>query len=334
MAGYISEVNVYGAQAGGDFVEIAFPSGTDVSGYEVYAYRADGTIYSGPFSLGSIQSTQNGEDIYVVDADHGFSASYDSSIALIDDSGNVVQFISDDNHETTATEGPAAGQTSEGVGRFSGSETTQSSNGGQSYYNAPATKGSIACFAEGTLIETSKGLQPVEALRAGDLVQTYDQGLQPLMWTGMTTGGAEEKVLIRAGCLGHRQPKHDLLLSAQHRILVGEAGQLGTQFDRPSIVSAKALTALPGISMMRATPDDRWYHIACASHAIVLSNGLATETLLIGPMVRSGRYGRSLTACFGEVIALDGYTNGPPARPILRVGVTRRFIAQEILQAA
>ncbi len=334
MAGYISEINVYGAQAGGDFVELAFPAGTDVSGYQVYAYKSDGTIYSGPFGLGSVQSTQNGEDVYVVDSGDGFSASFDSGIALVDGSGNVVQFISDDRYDVTATEGPAAGQTADGVGRFSSSETTQSSDGGHTYYNAPATKGSVACFLAGTLVDTPTGPRAIGELVAGDLVVTLDQGVQPLIWTGMSYGGVREKVVIQPDSLGPGLPRTGLSVSAQHRVLVGQHGQLETLFDTPQIVAAKALCALPGISLSTADATDKWHHITCARHAIVMSNGLAAESLLVGPMVRSGRYGRSLNACFPDADAIEGYLNGPPAHAILRVGVARKHINRGMRQAA
>ena len=48
MSVYLSEINVFGATADGDFVEIVAPAGADLSGYEVYVYLTDGTIKSGP----------------------------------------------------------------------------------------------------------------------------------------------------------------------------------------------------------------------------------------------------------------------------------------------
>ncbi len=51
MPGYFSEVKY--STTNFDFVEIAVPTGTNISAYSMYIYKPDGSIESGPLSLGS-----------------------------------------------------------------------------------------------------------------------------------------------------------------------------------------------------------------------------------------------------------------------------------------
>jgi hypothetical protein len=57
--------------------------------------------------------------------------------------------------------------------------------------NAVVTFNSIPCFVAGTLIRTEHGETPVEDIKAGDLVFTHDDGLQPIRWVGRRTVSAE-----------------------------------------------------------------------------------------------------------------------------------------------
>ena len=93
MPGYFSEVAYHGNNAA-DFIEIALPKGTDVSGYTVQVYDTGGNLQE-TLTLGSIQQTVDQKDVYLVDSGtSGFAGIKSSdSVALIDDLGNVVQFV-------------------------------------------------------------------------------------------------------------------------------------------------------------------------------------------------------------------------------------------------
>lgn len=79
----------------------------------------------------------------------------------------------------------------------------------------------FVCFVAGTLIETEGGFIPVEALKAGDLVVTRDNGLQPIRWIGSVRLNAARlqaqpklrAIRIKAGVLGPNTPSSDLLVS-------------------------------------------------------------------------------------------------------------------------
>lgn len=81
------------------------------------------------------------------------------------------------------------------------------------------------------MIDTPDGPRAVETLCVGDLVNTVDHGPQAIRWVRSgdhPLGGAtveDKPVLIKAGALGAGRPAQDLILSPQHRILVGRADQ-------------------------------------------------------------------------------------------------------------
>lgn len=94
---------------------------------------------------------------------------------------------------------------------------------------------------------------------------------------------AEEKpVLIAAGALGDGRPTSDLVVSPQHRVLVGGHAQLQDWFRSEAFVPAKSLTNLPGIRHMKGKKTITWFHFACDRHEVVFANGCLSESLLFG----------------------------------------------------
>lgn len=337
MTGYISEYDHYGNSP--EFIELAFPAGTDISAYTVAIYGADGHVdHTVSLSSLTLQSTVQGTDVYVIDATTPGFAGIDmgDSTALVDDTGAIVQFITHTG-AVTAVDGPAAGETSTYIGTANGTtRSLQSDDGGQSYYIQSATNpGTVPCYAPGTMIDTPGGPRAVETLRPRDLVLTLDHGPQPIRWVrrgdhpldGVEVDG--KPVLIAAGALGAGRPAQDLIVSPQHRILVGGGGQLTRYFDTEAFAPAKSLTLLPGIRHMKGRSHITWIHFACERHEVVRANGCLSESLLLGPMVVRGltrAERRVLSRRFAAPEGADMALNGPPARPCLTVGEARRQI--------
>lgn len=330
MTVYISEFNVWSA-AGGDFVEIAASGGEDVSGYSIFVYHNDGTIASGPYKLGTAVGSQGDTDIYVVDAaSDGLDLSYNSSIALVDDTGSVLQYISSSGNVNKAVEGPANGITSTDIGSGRTNESKQSNDEGATYFNQPKmNKGSIPCFAEGTLIETPNGPRRVETLGKGDLVCTTGSEPVEIQWSNTVTLATSDMtertypVRISAGALGLGRPKADLVVSQQHRIAVGQFGQLDAYFATPCLVPAKSLLMLQGIRLIQNAKGVTWHHFAFRKHALVSAAGAVSESCLLGPMVveRMPRFMR-LSLEQGDALRY----NGPPCLPCLTVHTAREQI--------
>jgi hypothetical protein len=335
MPAYISEISYKGGSTH-EFVEVLAPTGTDMSSWSLVVYNGAGTVDQ-TLSLGSITSTTGG-DVYVVDnTTPGFPGLNDTqSVALVDDLGNVVQFASWDGNTVTATAGPAAGLTSTDVGYATDVTSLETTTQGASYsLQTSPSRGTVPCYAPGTLIDTPTGRRPVETLRPGDLVLTRDHGAQPIRWRHSgpqpleKVGRDGRPVLIKAGALGPGRPAQDLIVSPQHRIFVGGADQLDTIFRAEALAPAKSLTALPGIRHMMGKKAVTWIHFACQRHEVVRANGTWAESLLLGPMVLLGLpqdQRRAVHDLFGLPQGPCAL-NGPPARPCFSVGDARRMIA-------
>jgi hypothetical protein len=126
----------------------------------------------------------------------------------------------------------------------------------------------IACFAEGTMIETAHGPRRVESLAVGDEVVTRF-GTDRVGW--LATGGLRAPSPAgdgAAGAFGQNVPARDLFVSPDHAIYV----------DRV-LVPAKLLTngtTVRQVEMPRVT----YHHIELERHDVVLAEGLPAETYL------------------------------------------------------
>ena len=345
MPSYISEYSYYG-YANTEFVEVALPEGTDASGYSIVLYQGNGTIVES-WSLGSVQSTTSGHDVFVIDnGTPGFSSMNgsgeiwaDDAIALVDDNGKVLQFLSHEGYKITAKEGPAAGMTSTNAGSVkSMGDSLQTSDRGASYESkSPTTKGTIACYAPGTLIDTVNGPCPVERLTRQDAVITPDGPMRVAwVWSGQEALEAaredQKPVQIKAGALGHGVPQRDLVVSCQHRMLLGGRGAFGLGFKDEVLVPAKALTGLAGIRFMKGKREIRWHHFALARHNVVRANGAWSDSLLLGRVVWDGLTPderRDVARRFPRP-ADGGALNGPAARPCLSVRATKEMLLEAL----
>jgi hypothetical protein len=342
MAIYISELKGSPGAANNDkkFVEIIAPYGEDLSGYVVAVYDDEGYLNQ-TLGLGSHVTTWDNQTAgYVVGEENGFPTGFTDgwSVALVDDTGNVLQFLGVGT-APTAINGPAAGTSPRLLGDVKANRSYTTNDGGENYTSVMHTKGTIPCYASGTMIDTPVGPRAVESLCPGDVVLTLDNGPQKILWTRCGDHPLDEAtedarpVFIRAGALGRGLPERDLIVSPQHRILVGGRGQVEMPFVREAFVAAKALTPLPGIRVMKGRKAITWVHFACARHEVVRANGCWSESLLLGPMMlaslrRDTR--KTLLRLFplapeaGPKMAL----NGPAARPCVSVREARTAIAR------
>lgn len=136
------------------------------------------------------------------------------------------------------------------------------------------------CFLQGTLIQTPAGERPVESLQPGDLVLTHDGREMPVRWMGRSTctlpfanAARATPVVIAAGALGNGLPRRDLHVSPTHAIHLDGA-----------LVQAEALINGAGIRRQTARAQDTfvYHHIELDEHALVLAEGLASESFADG----------------------------------------------------
>ncbi|KNX41969.1 hypothetical protein ROTO_14370 [Roseovarius tolerans] len=184
------------------------------------------------------------------------------------------------------------------------------------------------CFAAGTLIETERGPLPVEVIRAGDLVHTLDHGLQPVRWSGQREvpgRGPMAPIEIAAGALGNWRK---LVVSPQHRMLIGD-WRTEMYFGQPQVLVA-ALHLVNG-DTIRQVPRSRvrYVHLAFDQHEVVLAEGIPSESLHLGEMALgalSAAKHAELRALFPELFDVEVGDESPAdaaARCCLRRWETR-----------
>ncbi len=214
-------------------------------------------------------------------------------------------------------------------------------NAGSSYTYNSATDSydyqavMIMCFATGTMIAVPGGEQPVENLRVGDLVVTKDHGNQPIRYLAVTEVCGPQiaenhlPILIAAGSLGPGTPRRDLVVSAQHRMLLGWPEVEGLH-DRAEVLSpSKGLVHLPGVRIMRGVRRVRYVHLLLDRHEVLLAEGAATESFYPGPTVLRRMRSADRQALLQAVPELRKGVKavlGEPARQVLSVQETEKLV--------
>lgn len=177
----------------------------------------------------------------------------------------------------------------------------------------------IPCFTADTLIATPRGERRAQDLRLGDKVLTRDNGIQTITWAGHKTMTMRNiavtddmrPIRISKGAFGPNCPERDMIVSPNHRILIGTGSEV--------LAAAKDLIHLPGISALRSDMVT-YIHFMCAQHEIVFSDGLWTETFQPNDHALHGidaAQRAELFALFPELTKVDGRHAYGTARPVV-----------------
>jgi len=196
--------------------------------------------------------------------------------------------------------------------------TVESSTGDSDI--AFVTLNSVPCFVRGSRILCERGEIPVEQLRAGDLVLTRDEGMQPLRWVGhreVEGQGVFAPIRIAAGTFGEH---HELWLSPLHRILIRDSLAELLFGEREVLVAAKDLVNDNTVRRMPVETVD-YFHLLFDRHQVIISEGLPTESFLPGPQIKNSfeaEIVHEICALFPEIdlVTAEGYS--PAARRMLR----------------
>ena len=144
----------------------------------------------------------------------------------------------------------------------------------------------VICFAADTLIETPTGARPVDQFQPGDMVQTADNGAQPVLWVGQSriSGIALRRfaqlrpVRVGAGALGQGKPVDDLLVSPGHRLLVQGARARALFNTTEVLVAARDLVDGTSIRRDLALHGVTYVHLMLEDHQILFANGVPSES--------------------------------------------------------
>ncbi len=193
----------------------------------------------------------------------------------------------------------------------------------------PLSYSSLPCFVRGTSIATEFGENRIESLKIGDMIVTKDHGLQAIRWIGsscltnrdLLAGPHLHPIKIPAGSFGSNLPKRDLWVSPQHRILL-TGWEVEVNFGLSEVLApAKSLVGTNGISVGRNVTGVDYFHIMFDRHEVIYSEGLASESFLVGDTIRDGMDKSQLAEIlelFPELAAHDSTGKIRPARPVLR----------------
>ncbi|SNR99792.1 Hint domain-containing protein [Antarctobacter heliothermus] len=194
---------------------------------------------------------------------------------VLADNGGLVQTIAlkDDPSNPALDIGTSALPDARGEALF---DVPGAGNDGSNFADAGAYE--LQCFGPGTLIATPKGETAVEALRIGDAVLTADGRAVPVLWVGRQTvvtrlaSPRQEPVRIRAGALGPGLPHSDLVVTADHGMLVD-----GLLINAGALVNGATIRFVPLSEM-----DDRvtYCHIETEVHEAILANGTPSESFV------------------------------------------------------
>lgn len=137
------------------------------------------------------------------------------------------------------------------------------------------------CFTPGALIDTPDGQRLIETLKAGDMVNTFDHGPQPLLWIGRQkarAAGVFAPVHFDVGTIGNTTP---IAVSQQHRMMIsGWKAEL--YYGLPEVfVAAKHLVDGDAIQI-RAGGIVEYIHILFAQHEVVWADGVPSESYYPG----------------------------------------------------
>jgi hypothetical protein len=136
-----------------------------------------------------------------------------------------------------------------------------------------------ACFLAGTMIETVRGPVAVEDLAIGAQVRTVEGNVVEVKWVGrqtLSTGFGQAHrcapVRIRAGALSHGCPDRDLLVTANHGVVIA-----GLVINASALINGSSVIWQP---LAELGDSFTVYHIETENHDVILANGAPSETFI------------------------------------------------------
>ena len=172
----------------------------------------------------------------------------------------------------------------------------------------------LACFLAGTLIATPSGEVAVENLAIGDRVRLVKGRSVAVKWVGRqivtpaTAGPRSVPVRIRAGALGHGLPRTDLMVTADHGMILD-----GLVINAGALVNGTTIDFVPLADLPASFTV---YHVETEAHDVILANGAPAETFI-------DYVGRSAFDNHAEYLALYGCERIIPEMARPRISTAR-----------
>lgn len=182
------------------------------------------------------------------------------------------------------------------------------------------------CFTAGARIAVSKGTRLVEDIVVGDLIETLDDGLQPVRMVLRQTVRAYGKfapIRFEAGSIGNDSV---LMVSPQHRMMVDDwRAQLVLGCDEV-LVAAKHLVNGTTVSIVEGGVVE-YIHLLFDRHQIIFANGCASESCLpdTGLSQQDQEHEGELLELFPELAKLESRITA--ARTVVHAGEAACLLA-------
>ncbi|MFT6023639.1 MAG: hypothetical protein ACI9PY_001756 [Ascidiaceihabitans sp.] len=172
----------------------------------------------------------------------------------------------------------------------------------------------VACFTQGTMIETDQGPIAVENLTTDMRLRTLDSGFQPVraLMSRVVAGDSRfAPVVISKGALGNTR---QLIVSPAHRMLITD-WRADFLFGIDEAL-ATAITLCNGDTIYRARVEKvTYFHILLDQHRIIFAEGAATESYhLDSESTQDDEVSAEIQELFPELLDCAS----PAARPTLR----------------
>lgn len=182
------------------------------------------------------------------------------------------------------------------------------------------------CFTPGTAIATDRGLRPVEELQRGDKVVTRDNGLMRIEWVGRRDVSYHElsrcreiqPILVKADAFGDGFPSQDMIVSPNHRFLVGRDHAPFRSDGNEVLVAARHLIDHSKVKPVRSLGIS-YIHIMCNQHQVILAEGAWTESFHPDDQIMRSMGNRQrleLVELFPEIETIGASARFPSARPV------------------
>ncbi|GAA3866472.1 Hint domain-containing protein [Celeribacter arenosi] len=152
--------------------------------------------------------------------------------------------------------------------------------------NPSRAKGNCVGIGSGVMVATTDGPQPVEWLRAGDLLMTRDHGYQPLRRVWKTEIPDDQRLqIIHAGSLSHDMPSMNLAVGPDHGLLMSGA-EIEIHFGEEEALAPAACLGTPDTRendrrSVWPAPNTSLYQLLLDDHEIILAEGVWIESFRI-----------------------------------------------------
>lgn len=319
----------------------------DLTGFSILTYRHSGNsaVFDAAFPLNTSSPYYEPGNPSIVYYEMSVPISQNrirTALAISDQNDNVVDLVGWGNDSNFNLNGGDAGGTtiSTANGNYGGDNdldwysrvpgASWDGNNGSPDNGLPpnVTPGFPPCFTRGTLISTPAGDRPVETLRVGDRIVTIDGREREILWIASRRVSFPNSlsfphlrpVVIDVDALGPGRPYRQLRVSPQHRIVV-ESPLAELYFGEPTaLVAALHLVHDSKIERDDSCDHVEYFHFLLETHDVVISNGLASESLCPGPFIHTSMapaQRAELLELFPELVQ-SFQTHGRTCLPVLK----------------